>query len=103
MATCHGQPASYKATLAPSGSGRPPRGPPPRDIIAHTQTPAAPGAAATASYRAQRWDAAIEAFESAVALNPRDKAATLYVARCQTLKETPPGGDWDGVFVMETK
>ena len=55
------------------------------------------------SYRAQRWDAAIKAFESAVALNPRDKAAKLYVARCQTLKETPPGDDWDGVFVMETK
>jgi len=55
------------------------------------------------SYRAQRWDAAIKAFESAVALNPRDKAAKLYVARCHTLKETPPGDDWDGVFVMETK
>jgi adenylate cyclase len=55
------------------------------------------------SYRAQRWDVAIKAFESAVALNPRDKAAKLYVARCQTLKETPPGDDWDGVFVMETK
>ncbi len=55
------------------------------------------------SYRARRWDAAIKAFESAVALNPRDKAAKLYVARCQTLKETPPGDDWDGVFMMETK
>ena len=55
------------------------------------------------SYRGQRWDAAIKAFENAVALNPRDKAAKLYVARCQTLKETPPGDDWDGVFVMETK
>jgi len=55
------------------------------------------------SYRAQRWDAAIKAFESAVALNPHDKAAKLYVARCQTLKDAPPGDDWDGVFVMETK
>jgi hypothetical protein len=31
------------ATLALSGSGRPPRGPHPRDIISHTQTPAAAG------------------------------------------------------------
>ena len=35
------------ATLAPSGTARPPRGRRPRDIIAHTQTPGAPGADAT--------------------------------------------------------
>ena len=36
------------STVAPSGGGRPVRAPRPRDIIARTQTPTAPGAAATA-------------------------------------------------------
>ncbi|SRR6266436_689895 len=36
------------ANASPSGSGRPPRGPRPRDVICQTQTPAAPGAPVTA-------------------------------------------------------
>ena len=55
------------------------------------------------SYRAQRWDAAIKAFEETLRLNPRDKASKMYVSRCQVLKENPPGDAWDGVFVMVTK
>jgi CheY-like chemotaxis protein len=39
--------ARAQPTLAPSGSGCPPRGPRPRGVICQTQTPAAPGAPAT--------------------------------------------------------
>jgi adenylate cyclase len=55
------------------------------------------------SYRAQRWDVAIKAFEDVLRLNPRDKASGLYVSRCRVLKANSPGDAWDGVFVMEAK
>ena len=40
-----------EATLAPSGTARPPRGSRPRDITCHSQTPATPGANGTAILR----------------------------------------------------
>ena len=55
------------------------------------------------SYRAQRWDVAIKAFEEVLRLNSHDKGSTVYVARCKHLQDNPPGDGWDGVFVMETK
>ena len=36
-------------------------------------------------------------------MNPADKAARLYVERCRHLAEHPPGDDWNGVWVMESK
>ena len=36
-------------------------------------------------------------------MNPADKAAKLYVERCRYLAEHPPGEDWNGVWVMESK
>lgn len=54
-------------------------------------------------YRDQRWDDSIEAFESALALNPEDRASRLYIERCHTLKDAPPAEDWDGVWVMTSK
>jgi len=38
-----------------------------------------------------------------VAMNPADKAARLYVERCGYLAAHPPGDDWNGVWVMESK
>ena len=35
-------------------------------------------------------------------LNPSDKAAKLYIERCDHLIANPPA-DWDGVWVMESK
>jgi len=54
-------------------------------------------------YRQQRWDEAMSAFDEVQNLNPADKAALIYHERCQHLKQQPPGKDWDGVWVMESK
>jgi adenylate cyclase len=56
-----------------------------------------------AKYRAARWDAAIKAFQEALRLNPQDKLSEIYIERCQTLKASPPEGEWNGVWVMEEK
>jgi adenylate cyclase len=54
-------------------------------------------------YRAGHWDGAIQAFEDALGLNPTDRPSRMYIERCLYLKEHPPGEDWAGVWVMETK
>lgn len=59
--------------------------------------------AALVKYRQGKWDEAVRAFEEVLELNPNDKAAKLYVERCQHLAENPPGPDWDGVWVMQSK
>ena len=56
-----------------------------------------------AKYRAARWDAAIKAFQEALRLNPKDKLSEIYIERCETLKASPPDGEWNGVWVMEEK
>ena len=54
-------------------------------------------------YRQREWQEAIRAFEEVLGMNPADKAAKLYVERCRHLAENPPGEDWDGVWVLESK
>ncbi|RTL51385.1 MAG: GAF domain-containing protein [Rhodocyclaceae bacterium] len=54
-------------------------------------------------YRQQRWEDAIGTFQEVLKLNPEDKAAKMYVERCDYLRTNPPGNDWDGVWVMESK
>ncbi len=56
-----------------------------------------------ALYRQSRWNAAVRAFESALALHPGDKLSRMYVDRCLYLLENPPLPDWDGVWVMKEK
>ena len=53
-------------------------------------------------YRQQKWDDAKGEFGEVLALNERDKAAKLYVERCEHFLANPPGADWDGVWVMES-
>ncbi|MBI4474988.1 MAG: GAF domain-containing protein [Acidobacteria bacterium] len=55
------------------------------------------------SYRERRWDDAIGAFRQALEFNPADYASRMYIDRCEVLKASPPSGDWNGVWVMETK
>jgi len=54
-------------------------------------------------YRKAKWDNAIESFKEAADKNPNDKLTRLYIERCEHLKESPPEGEWDGVWVMKTK
>jgi adenylate cyclase len=59
--------------------------------------------AGLAQYRAGRWDEAIAAFRGVLEVRPADFPAMLYIDRCQALKESPPEGEWDGVFTMTKK
>ena len=54
-------------------------------------------------YRKAEWDKGLKLFKDCLKLNPEDKAATLYIDRCNQLKASPPKGEWDGVWVMTTK
>jgi adenylate cyclase len=56
-----------------------------------------------AKYRQGKWNDAVKQFSEVAGMNPADKAAKLYVERCEYLKEHPPEGDWNGVWVMESK
>jgi len=54
-------------------------------------------------YREQKWDEAVEAFQTVADMNEAIYAAKLYIERAGELKADPPSPDWDGVFTMKTK
>jgi adenylate cyclase len=54
-------------------------------------------------YRQREFTAAARLFEQSVAKQPEDYLSAMYLARCRTLLENPPGENWDGVFVMTKK
>ncbi len=54
-------------------------------------------------YRGGCWGDAQALFSQVLALNPADKSAGLYAERCRRLAENPPGDDWNGVWVMDSK
>ena len=54
-------------------------------------------------YRQQKWDDAMGEFNEVLALNDHDKAATMYIGRCEHFIANPPGDEWNGVWVMESK
>jgi len=55
------------------------------------------------AYRNQRWMQAWELFTRVLSLNPNDKAALMYVERCDELAANPPPDGWDGTYVMRSK
>jgi adenylate cyclase len=55
------------------------------------------------SWNLGKWDQAIKIFNSVKKINPNDKAAQLYVDRCNHMKKNPPKGTWDGVWIMTSK
>jgi adenylate cyclase len=59
--------------------------------------------AGLAKYRRQEWEGAIAEFRDVLELNVRDKAAKLYIERCEHFAANPPGAEWNGVWVMEAK
>lgn len=54
-------------------------------------------------FRKAEWDKGLKLFNNCLKLNPDDKAAKLYIDRCNHLKANPPPGEWDGVWVMTSK
>ncbi len=54
-------------------------------------------------YKQRNFQMALEKFRKAVEIIPEDGPSKLYLERCEHFIETPPPGDWDGVFVMTTK
>ncbi len=54
-------------------------------------------------YREGSWDKAIDSFNEALKLNKDDTVSQMYIERCGYLKENPPEGEWNGVWVMKTK
>ena len=54
-------------------------------------------------YRKQEWDRAIGYFNEALKANETDKLGNMYIERCELMKKTPPGDDWDGVWIMTEK
>jgi len=56
-----------------------------------------------AKYRQGKWEAATAAFREAQRLNPHDKLPEIYLDRCAHLIASPPGPDWNGVWVMTEK
>lgn len=55
------------------------------------------------AYRSMDWQSAIGRFEKCLELNPDDGLSKTYLERCHILKSSPPGSDWDGVWVMTEK
>jgi adenylate cyclase len=64
-------------------------------------------------YRRQDWERAIELFGQSMEfesnqIGPEDPTAqispsSVYLDRCRRMQNDPPGKDWNGVYVMETK
>ena len=51
------------------------------------------------AYKRRDWERAAALFGEIEG----DALAALYKERCQTLKQSPPAGDWDGVFDLKSK
>jgi adenylate cyclase len=58
---------------------------------------------ALAKYRKRDFDGARALFGRVLVINADDRAAKLYIERCDQLAEDPPHEDWGGVWVMDHK
>jgi len=54
-------------------------------------------------YRKGSWNQAINAFAEALKLHEDEKLCRMYIERCEYLRDTPPGENWDGVWLMKSK
>ncbi|MBM4181753.1 MAG: HAMP domain-containing protein [Betaproteobacteria bacterium] len=59
--------------------------------------------AALARYRARDWDGAEQAFNECLKQSPDDGPSRVFLERIRVFCETPPPGDWDGVWVAAGK
>lgn len=54
-------------------------------------------------YKLMEFRKALECFEGALRVDPKDGPSGVYSERCRHYIENAPPEDWDGVFVMKTK
>jgi adenylate cyclase len=54
-------------------------------------------------YKQGHWDDAIAQFQKVLEVRPGDYTSTVYIERCENLKQNPPEGQWDGVYTMTKK
>lgn len=55
-------------------------------------------------YLSKKFEEAVAAFNKCLEIDPKDKAAKLYIEdRCPHFIQNPPPGEWDGAFRMTTK
>jgi adenylate cyclase len=54
-------------------------------------------------YKQGHWDDAIASFRKVLEARPGDYTSTVYIERCENLKQNPPEGQWDGVYTMTKK
>jgi len=68
--------------------------------------------AGTQAYLDRDWNTAIELFEQSAELEPNrpgedpmieTNPSLVYIERCRKMLQHPPGRDWDGVYVFESK
>lgn len=50
-------------------------------------------------YQQQAWEQAIQSFALCNTFYPTDKLADLFIQRCKQFELTPPGKDWNGVWI----
>lgn len=55
------------------------------------------------AYLERAWDEAIHAFEACLETNRDDGPSTFFLGQSTFLKKSPPGENWDGVFVVARK
>jgi len=55
------------------------------------------------AYQSQEWAQAIGFFNALLKIAPEDGPSLSLLGRCQTLRDNPPGKDWNGTFVIKHK
>jgi len=60
-------------------------------------------ASGLAAYREKKWDEAIGYFKQVLSIDETDGPSTLFIDRCNQLKDDDLPGDWDGVYRLKTK
>ncbi len=55
------------------------------------------------AYQKRAWDEGIALMEHAMSFAPDDPVCQLYIERMRLYQLTPPGPDWNGVFILHSK
>lgn len=55
------------------------------------------------AYRNQEWDMGIHFFEETLSMKPGDSPATLFLERCEEMKQSPPSENWNGAYIATEK